>query len=206
MSFKINKNSKLKLITLFLVFILALEFLTLMNLTNGEKMENKEVVVFETNLGTFKAKLYLNESPITAGNFKELVEKGFYDQTRFHRVIKDFMIQGGDPLSKNTTLRNRWGTGGPGYAIEDEFIRNLSNKVGTLSMANSGPNSGGSQFFINVADNTNLDWDKTPMSSKHPVFGVIIEGMDVVEKISITRTNSRDAPSEDVVLHKVYME
>ena len=169
-------------------------------------MEDKNIVVFETSMGTFKVELFLEKSPITAGNFKELVEAGFYDNTKFHRVIRDFMIQGGDPLSKNDSLKSRWGTGGPGYAIEDEFISGLSNVRGTLSMANSGPNSGGSQFFLNVVDNTYLDWDKKPVSSKHPVFGKVVEGMDVVDKISNVKTGSRDLPAEPIVLTNVYME
>ena len=133
----------------------------------------KNIAVLNTNHGIIKIKLYLEESPITAGNFKKLVEEGFYDGVKFHRVIQNFMIQGGDPFTKDDSSQSRWGTGGPGYAIEDEFIKGLSNVRGSISMANSGPNSGGSQFFINVADNTFLDWDKEPNASKHPVFGMV---------------------------------
>lgn len=171
------------------------------HLNSEEKMENN-IVLIETNQGNFKIKLYLEESPITAGNFKKLVESGFYDGTKFHRVIGNFMIQGGDPLSKNDSLRSRWGTGGPGYTIKDEFIKGLSNKRGTISMANSGPNSGGSQFFINVVNNTPLDWDKQPYSSKHPVFGEVIEGMEVVDKISKMNTSRNDMPVVDVIIIK----
>ena len=121
-------------------------------------------VLFETTMGNIKIKLR-DDMPITAGNFKQLVEKGYYDGLIFHRVIPDFMIQGGCP--------NGTGTGGPGYAIPDEFVKGSSNLRGTISMANAGPNSGGSQFFINLVDNTYLDWDKPPASSKHPVFGEI---------------------------------
>ena len=164
-----------------------------------------DIAVFKTNMGTFKVKLYLEESPITAGNFKKLVEEGFYNQTRFHRVITDFMIQGGDPLSKNDNLRKRWGTGGA-ERIKDEFIRGLSNKRGTLSMANSGPNSGSSQFFINTVNNDFLDWDKAPMDSKHPVFGEIVAGMDVIDNISIIKTQRGDMPVKDITISSAFME
>ncbi len=163
------------------------------------------VVLVETNQGNFKLELFLEQSPLTAGNFRKLVENGFYNGTKFHRVIRDFMIQGGDPLSKNDNLKNRWGTGGS-EPIKDEFIKGLSNKRGTLSMANSGPNSGSSQFFINVVDNTYLDWDKPPLQSKHPVFGKIIDGMDVIDKISNVRTASQDRPAEDIVIVKASMQ
>ena len=172
-----------------------------------ENMAPKKVVVFETNYGVIKIELFLDKSPITAGNFKKLVEEGFYDGTKFHRVIENFMIQGGDPISKEETQQNAWGTGGPGYSIEDEFITGLSNVRGTVAMANSGPNSGGSQFFINVVDNTYLDWDKQPSASKHPVFGQIISGMSVVDeisKVSVDRTFNR--PIEPVIIEKAYME
>ena len=169
-----------------------------------EKMNTK--VKFDTNYGSFEVELFTQESPITAGNFEKLVREGFYDGVRFHRVMSGFMIQGGDPLSKDESLKQRWGTGNPGYTIEDEFIENLSNIVGTLSMANSGPNSGGSQFFINVNDNTFLDWDKEPLTSKHPVFGKVISGLDVVYEISNVETEMKgylDRPIEDVIIEKI---
>lgn len=158
-------------------------------------MKNR-TAVFETNLGTFKVELFENQMPITTKNFIDLAEKGFYDNTKFHRVIEDFMIQGGDPLSKDNSLKARWGTGGPGYKIKDEFADVLSNVRGTIAMANAGPDTGGSQFFINVVDNTFLD-------SKHPVFGKVVEGMDVVDKIVAVKTDRQDKPMEDVVVEKV---
>ena len=175
------------------------------NSQNNSTMANNNVTIveFTTNYGNFKAEVYTSKSPITAGNFISLVEDGFYDGTRFHRVIEDFMIQGGDPQSKNISLASRWGTGGPGYAIEDEFIQGLSNTIGTLSMANSGPQSGGSQFFINVADNTFLDFNQQPLSSKHPVFGKIIEGMDIVNEISTVQTAGANRPVEDIVIESI---
>lgn len=168
--------------------------------------EKNPVVVFETNEGNFETELFLIESPVTAGNFKKLVESGFYDGIKFHRVIKNFMLQGGDPLSKDDSQKELWGTGGPGYAIEDEFIEGLSNVRGTLSMANSGPHSGGSQFFINVVDNTYLDWDKGSPRSKHPVFGKVASGIDVVDNISNVEIGPADRPAEDVVILKAYIK
>lgn len=174
----------------------------------GKQESGAGVAVLETSAGTVKIELFLGQSPVTAGNFKKLVEQGFYDGTRFHRVIEGFMIQGGDPNSRDVSKVSLWGTGNPGYAIKDEFIEGLSNVRGTISMANSGPNSGGSQFFINVADNTNLDWDKPPLSSRHPVFGRVVEGMEVVDSISRAETTGApyDRPVEDVVITRAYME
>lgn len=160
-----------------------------------EKMET--IVVLETTMGTIEIELY-DFMPITAGNFKKLVSEGFYDGIIFHRVIPDFMVQGGDPLGQ--------GIGGPGYTIEDEFVEGSSNVRGTISMANSGPNSGGSQFFINVRDNTYLDWGKPPMQSKHPVFGKVISGMDVVDAISVVDRDSMDKPRENVVITRAYIK
>ena len=133
--------------------------------------------------------------PITTGNFKKLVKDGFYDGTIFHRVIENFMIQGGDPIGT--------GMGGPGYTIEDEFVKGHSNVRGTISMANTGqPNTGGSQFFINLVDNSALDFDKQPLTSKHPAFGEVIEGMDVIDEIAKVPKGAGDKPLEDVVIIK----
>ena len=164
-----------------------------------------DIAVFKTNMGTFKVKLYLEKSPITAGNFKQLVESGFYNETKFHRVLTDFMIQGGDPLSKNDNLKKKWGTGGA-ERIKDEFIRGLSNVRGSLSMANSGPNSGSSQFFINTVNNDFLDWDKGDQRSKHPVFGEIIAGMDVIDNISIVKVGRNDIPEKNITISSAFME
>ncbi|MFH1209548.1 MAG: peptidylprolyl isomerase [archaeon] len=153
---------------------------------------NKNQVKLETNHGDIVIQLYENEMPITAGNFKKLVQEGFYNGVIFHRVIDGFMIQGGDPTGT--------GMGGPGYAIKDEFTQTSldRNDRGTIAMANAGPNTGGSQFFINVADNNFLD-------GKHPVFGKVIEGMDVVDEISNVPRNSQDKPLEDVVIENAYL-
>ncbi len=157
------------------------------------------IVVFETSKGVIEIELFKDTMPITAGNFEKLVEEGFYNGTLFHRVIPNFMIQGGDPITKTDEVF-RYGTGGPGYAIQDEHIAGeaLTNRRGTISMANSGPNSGGSQFFINVADNTFLDFDKEPLQSKHPVFGRVVNGMDVADQIVSVERNERDLPLEPI--------
>ena len=125
-------------------------------------------VKLKTNMGDIDIKMY-EDMPITAGNFVKLVKEGFYDGLTFHRVIADFMIQGGCP--------NGNGTGGPGYTIKDEFVKGHSNKRGTISMANAGPNTGGSQFFINLVDNGYLDWDNrsTPYNrNAKPLSDVVI--------------------------------
>jgi len=146
-------------------------------------------IKLETNVGDIVIELYDN-MPITAGNFKKLVEEGFYDGVVFHRIIADFMIQGGDPEGT--------GMGGPGYTIRDEFSKNNRNDRGTISMANAGPNTGGSQFFINTVDNNFLD-------AKHPVFGKVVEGMDIVDKISNIETDEDDRPLEDIVIKKAFI-
>ena len=160
--------------------------------------------ILTTSHGVVEIELYEDLMPITAGNFTKLSEEGFYDGTKFHRVIDGFMIQGGDPNSKTDNVAT-YGTGGPGYAIPDEHIahESLSNVRGTISMANSGPNSGGSQFFINTVSNVNLDFDKQPLTSKHPVFGRVVTGMDVIDTISKVETGPRDVPAEPVVVESV---
>ncbi len=158
-----------------------------------EKLADVEVsmntiVELETTMGNMKIKLYDDKAPKTAKNFRDLVEKGFYDGTIFHRVIKNFMIQGGDPTGT--------GTGGPGYKIPDEFGAGLKHsKKGILSMANAGPNSGGSQFFIILAPTSWLD-------GKHAIFGELIEGIDVLDKIGTTPTGQGDRPKTEVKIVK----
>ncbi len=156
-------------------------------------------VVMKTNKGDVTIELYTKDTPITAGNFLTLARDNFYDGVKFHRVIDGFMIQGGDPLSKDDSMSARWGTGGPDYSIEDEFVPGLSNARGTLSMANSGPNTGGSQFFINTADNTFLD-------NKHAVFGRVISGMDVVDAIGKTKTAPGDRPIDPIVIQSIKVQ
>jgi cyclophilin family peptidyl-prolyl cis-trans isomerase len=144
---------------------------------------------FTTNHGDFSVELFDDRAPLTTKNFTDLVDKGYYDGLTFHRVIPDFMIQGGCPSGT--------GTGGPGYKIRDEFHAELKHDApGVLSMANAGPDTGGSQFFITLAATPWLD-------NRHAVFGRVTEGMDVVEKIGQTKTGGQDRPVEPVVMEKV---
>ena len=163
---------------------------------------------FDTSMGTFKAEIFLEEMPITAGNFVALARSGFYDGLHFHRVIKDFMIQFGCPYSSDPDSA-RAGTGGPPHGtIADEHLESakFSNEPGTLSMANTGrPNSGGSQFFINTVHNTYLDWF-TAGQSKHPVFGKVIEGEDVVKQIEATPTGGGDRPTTPIQVKKITIQ
>ncbi len=135
-------------------------------------------------------------TPKTVENFVKLAQAGFYDGTKFHRIIKDFMNQGGDPLTKDDSKKAYWGTGGPGYKFADEIGADNYNLPGTISMANAGPNTNGSQFFINVGDNSFLD-------TKHTVFGKVTKGLEVVMTINSVKTGEADRPLEPVTLLKV---
>jgi peptidylprolyl isomerase len=161
---------------------------------------------FETTLGSFDVELFMDSMPITAGNFVKLARDGFYDGLHFHRVIQGFMIQFGCPHSSDPESP-RAGTGGPPHGnIQDEFKDDarFSNEPGTLSMANTGrPNSGGSQFFINTVHNKFLDWWDTSTPSKHPVFGKVTSGMDVVKQIEQVQTGPRDRPVTPVQVTSV---
>ena len=146
-----------------------------------------KVVLLETNKGNIKLEM-ASDMPITTGNFVNLVEKGTYDGVIFHRVIDGFMIQGGDPTGT--------GYGDPSIPnIQDEFTSNNKNDRGTISMANAGPNTGSSQFFINLVNNNFLD-------TKHPAFGKVIEGMDIVDAIAKVEKDGSDRPLEEVKIIK----
>jgi peptidyl-prolyl cis-trans isomerase A (cyclophilin A) len=154
-------------------------------------MPNRTVTI-RTNQGTFKVEMLEDSAPKTTENFITLAQKGFYNGVVFHRVIDGFMIQGGDPTGT--------GRGGPGYQIKDEFAKGLRHdKEGILSMANAGPNTGGSQFFVTLAPTPWLD-------GKHAIFGKVVEGMDVVRKIGKVQTKPGDRPVQDVVMEDVAVE
>jgi len=176
-------NKKIIIGVVVLIIIIGL-----FTLKMGKNNNSGKKVVLETSKGDITIQLY-GDMPVTAGNFEKLVNQGFYNGVIFHRVINGFMIQGGDPTGT--------GMGGPGYSIKDEFTHQGGNKnnLGTISMANSGPNSGGSQFFINLVNNNFLD-------SKHPAFGQVVEGMDVVEAIAKVKTDLNDRPLEDISIIK----
>lgn len=150
------------------------------------------VAHFQTTEGNFDVELFADNAPLTVRNFTDLAGKGFFDGLIFHRVIDGFMIQGGDP--KGT------GMGGPGYTIKDEFHPSLKHSApGILSMANAGPNTGGSQFFITLAATPWLD-------NKHAIFGKVTKGLDVVQKIGKTQVGRNDRPAKDIVVNKVVIE
>ena len=160
--------------------------------TNTQKeniiMKNR-IAVIQTNHGIMELELYEKRAPITTKNFIELANKGFYNNQTFHRIIKDFMIQGGCPKGD--------GTGGPGYAIKDEFNPELRHSsAGVLSMANAGPNTGGSQFFITLVPAPWLD-------DKHAVFGHLIKGENVLKEIGNVKTGAMDRPVEPVIIEKI---
>jgi cyclophilin family peptidyl-prolyl cis-trans isomerase len=163
---------------------------------------------FETSVGTFTAEIFADKMPITAGNFVKLAKSGFYDGLHFHRVIKDFMVQFGCEFSKDPNSP-RAGTGNSPFGrIQDEHPANakISNEPGTLSMANTGqPNSGGAQFFINTKHNDYLDFF-TPGQSKHPVFGKVTQGMDIVNKIGNSPTKAGDRPATPIQMIKVTIQ
>jgi cyclophilin family peptidyl-prolyl cis-trans isomerase len=149
-------------------------------------------VKFITNHGEFTAELFADKAPKTADNFLDLAKSGFYDGVTFHRVIDGFMIQGGDPTGT--------GMGGPGYTIADEFSEGLAhNDIGLLSMANAGPDTGGSQFFITLAETPWLD-------GKHAIFGKVTAGMEIVQKIGAEPTDFADRPLQPVVMERVLVE
>jgi peptidylprolyl isomerase len=172
-------------IAIFIIVLLILGSVIIYTMGNS----NNKKVQLETNQGNIVIELY-SDMPITAGNFENLVNQGTYDGVIFHRVIPSFMIQGGDPTGT--------GFGDPKIPnIQDEFTHAGGNKNdrGTISMANSGPNTGSSQFFINLVDNNFLD-------DKHPVFGKVVEGMDVVDKIAAVEKDGSDRPIEEVKIIK----
>jgi cyclophilin family peptidyl-prolyl cis-trans isomerase len=162
------------------------------------KMNNTKKIMnatFHTNKGDITIELFDKKSPKTVENFVKLAQSNFYNGVKFHRVIKGFMIQGGDPLTKDDSQSDYWGTGGPGYKFADEISSDNHNDVGTIAMANAGPNTNGSQFFINVNANNFLD-------TKHTVFGKVVKGMEVVKAIEVVQT-VQDRPIEPVVINSI---
>jgi cyclophilin family peptidyl-prolyl cis-trans isomerase len=157
----------------------------------------KDMVTLKTSMGDITVKLYTKEVPKASENFMKLASSGFYDGVKFHRVIKGFMIQGGDPNSKDDALMNRWGAGGPGYQFADEIdttseIYKRGYKHGVLAMANSGPNTNGSQFFIMAAD--------YPLPPLYVIFGEVVDGLDVVDAIDAVKTDGNDRPIAPVTI------
>jgi len=153
----------------------------------------------KTNLGDITVKFYTEDAPKTVANFIKLVSEGFYNGTKFHRIMKDFMIQGGDPLTIDDSMKDRWGTGGPGYKFDNE-INNHKLVEGSLAMANAGANTNGSQFFIVTTAST--PW----LDGKHTNFGEVISGLDIVRLIENTPTTELDRPINDVVINSIELQ
>ena len=175
-------------------FIFFIGAIILLNGCTGENNKKNEAVL-TTNYGKIKIRFYNNDSPITVNNFLKLAAEGFYDGTKFHRVISGFMIQGGDPNSKDGNWTDD-GIGGAGYKFNDEFNDHKLIR-GSVAMANSGPNTNSSQFFIVIGNST--PW----LDGKHTNFGEVVEGMDVVDKIEKVKTNENNHPIEDVFIEKI---
>ncbi len=173
------------------------EAVKIINENNMTNTNNQNITV-ETSLGSMEIELYSGKAPKTVANFLKLAKDGFYENTKFHRVIKGFMIQGGDPYTKGED-KSVYGTGGPGYKFADE-PNDLPMDRGMLAMANSGPNTNGSQFFIITASST--PW----LVGKHTVFGKVISGMDTVDKIENSKTGTNDLPLIPVVINKILVK
>ncbi len=219
---KAVKRNKFAMALVFFIIIMLLfsGFYVIFSSLNSNDGKNvvtsNPVAIFNTTMGEFKVELFLDKVPITVNNFIDLANEGYYDGVIFHRVINNFMIQGGDPLGTGFgghAAEYHEGYGSPNdpdsWVIPDEFNKDLSNVRGTISMANRGPNTGGSQFFINVVNNTRLDYDKEPLTSKHAVFGKVIEGMDVVDNISKLdpdNTDNNNKPYVDVIINSITIE
>jgi cyclophilin family peptidyl-prolyl cis-trans isomerase len=166
---------------------------------NSELVKKYGFAMIKTNYGDIKVKLSGTNAPVAAGNFLKLSQSGFYNGTKFHRVIKGFMIQGGDPLSKDEAMKDRWGTGGPGYTFKYELKGTEKYSQGTLAMANAGPDTNGSQFFIVTAS------PEASLPPSYTVFGQVADGMDVALKIENVKTTGAptDRPIEDVVIKSI---
>lgn len=171
----------------------------------NNNLDNKKMnsATISTNMGNIEIEFYATTAPNTVANFQKLAKEGFYDKVKFHRVIKGFMIQGGDPQSKDDSKIALWGTGGPGYKFADEIntqseVYQTGYKKGILAMANSGPNTNGSQFFIMTAD--------YPLPPLYTIFGKVTSGQDVVDKIALVKTGPNDRPVDAVVINTITLK
>jgi cyclophilin family peptidyl-prolyl cis-trans isomerase len=172
---------------------------------NDTKKMNQEITsaTINTNMGNIVVEFYSKDAPNTVANFVKLAGSGFYNNVKFHRVIKGFMIQGGDPLTKDDSKMSMWGTGGPGYSFPDEIntsaeIYKTGYKRGVLAMANSGPNTNGSQFFIMHAD--------YPLPPLYAIFGRVVSGLEVVDKIANTKTDAGDRPTSPIIINSITLK
>lgn len=173
------------------------------NNTNNMENKNPQTALIETSLGNIKVQFYGSDAPKTVANFAKLAGEKYYDGLTFHRVIPGFMVQGGDPNCTPARSSGSCGSGGPGYKFEDELNPNTQSakdgyKKGVMAMANAGPNTNGSQFFIMVAN--------VPLPHSYTIFGKVLEGQDVADKISLVKTGMGDRPVEPVVIKKVTIQ
>lgn len=168
--------------------------------TNQISTTTPMYVTLKTNEGDIKIQLLADKAPNTVANFVKLAGEGFYDGVKFHRVIQGFMIQGGDPLSKDDSMVARWGTGGPGYTFADELPQAGEYKIGSVAMANSGPDTNGSQFFIVTGQ------DGVGLPPNYSLFGQVVEGMDAVTNIEDTPTDANDRPVDPQVIESTVVE
>ncbi len=191
-------NKYIPLIIVVLVGILIGLSFFFMNTNNTNKSEITLTpqAQITTNYGVFTIEFLSKLAPKTVSNFIKLSKEGFYDGIRFHRIINGFVIQGGDPQTKDLSKEHLWGTGGPGYQFEDEIHSENNNLKYTLSMANSGPNTNGSQFFINIADNNFLN-------TKHTVFANVVSGRDIIDIIALVKTKGGDIPVSEVLIEEI---
>ncbi len=197
-----RKNKKIILLTVLIVTILSIVGCKAEEKEGGVELNSEqlqmpktgeEVAIIKTNLGDIKLRLFPEVAPKAVENFKTHAKNGYYNGVTFHRVMEDFMIQGGDPQGTGRGGESIWGA-----SFEDEFHEDYKNLYGTLSMANAGPGTNGSQFFI-VQKSDGTDW----LDFKHTVFGQVYEGMDVVDKIAKVKTGSGDRPVEPVVMETI---
>lgn len=192
------------IILVVIILIVAIVFINWptkekINTPSGVATNENPQAVMVTSSGSITLELFKKDAPKTVENFIKLAQSGFYSGTRFHRVIKGFMIQGGDPLSKDMYQKPVWGTGGPGYSFADE-INNHKLVRGTLAMANAGPNTNGSQFFIVTAEAT--PW----LDGKHTVFGKVISGMETVDLIEAAAVDTADRPIENLMIQSISIQ
>ncbi len=192
------KNNYIFLILIILILALGGYFIFIQNIKNQDikNKEEKTMTIIKTNFGNITLELFTVDAPKTTENFINLANSDFYDGVKFHRVIKGFMIQSGDPLTKDDSKKDIWGTGGPGYVFDDEIHVNNQNIIGSIAMANAGANTNGSQFFINTANNNFLD-------TKHTVFGKVISGMNVVAAIENTPVEGPNRPIDAVIIENI---
>jgi len=204
-----DKFMKNIILTIALIFLIGFGFFLISKYTSDDEPVNENTgqdqdrensqAIIKTSMGDITVELYDTDAPKTVENFIKLTGENFYDNTRFHRVIKDFMIQAGDPFTKHVSLKDKWGTGGPGYTFEDE-INSRKLIKGSLAMANSGPNTNGSQFFI-------ISTEATPwLDGLHTNFGQVISGMDIIERIENVETGEADQPIEDVMIEEIVIK